>query len=99
MTNVPSTPEELFSWLQASGLLQKYGLKKIGVFGSFARCEPHNDIDILLEDDVFEWKAVEAFREEFQRATGERIDIMIRKFAEPLILKTALRDIQYAPVS
>ena len=91
-----STPDVLFKWLQNSGLQKKYGLKKIGVFGSFARGEPHKDIDLLLEDEHIDWKSLEAFRHEFQIQTGEKLDIMVRQFAEPLIFKTALRDIRYA---
>ena len=99
MTYIPTTPEDLLNWLYSSGMLKKYGIQKIGVFGSFARCEPHKDIDVLLEDDFLDWKLIEAFRNEFQLATGEKLDIMIRKYAEPLILKTALRDIRYATIS
>jgi len=99
MTYIPTTPEDLLHWMHTSGILQKHGIQKIGIFGSFARREPHNDIDVLLEDEVIDWKTIEAFRNEFQLATGEKLDIMVRKFAEPLILKTALRDIRYATIS
>jgi predicted nucleotidyltransferase len=90
-----TSPEQLFECLHSSGLLEKYGIRKIGVFGSFARREVYQDIDLLLEDEEINWKALADFRDEFQLITGQKIDIMVKKYAEPLILRTALRDIQY----
>lgn len=90
------SPHDLFAYLSVSGLLRKYGLKKVGVFGSFARMEPHHDIDLLVEDETINWKELEAFRAEFQAQTGEKLDIMVRHYAEPIILSRAMKDIQYA---
>jgi uncharacterized protein len=90
------SPHDLFEYLSTSGLLDKYGLTRVGVFGSFARMEPYHDIDLLIEDETINWKELEAFRTEFQAQTGEKLDIMVRHFAEPIILNRAMKDIQYA---
>lgn len=90
-----STPEQLFLWLRNSGMLKKYNIRKFGIFGSFARREPFRDIDLLLEDDDVNWESLVEFSREFRFATGKNLDIMVKKYAEPLVLKRALRDIQY----
>ena len=89
------TIQDLFLYFQSSGLIAKYGIHKFGVFGSFARQEPFHDIDILIEDEHIDWKKLEAFRVEFQLATGTPLDIMVRAYAEPIILNRALKEIQY----
>ena len=38
--------------IKSKNLLKKYGFDKIGVFGSFARGEVANDIDIYLVDPI-----------------------------------------------
>jgi predicted nucleotidyltransferase len=93
-----STPENLFIWLRSSGILKKYGLQKVGIFGSFARGENYNDIDFLIEDEVVNWKNLMDFQNEFQAITGQKADIMVKAYAEPLVLKTAFRDFLYETI-
>jgi predicted nucleotidyltransferase len=95
MYTVIHNTHDLFSFLNDSGLLAKYGILKVGVFGSFAREEKFNDIDLLIEDEHFNWKKLEAFRKDFHLATGIPLDIMVKAFAEPVILNRALKDIKY----
>ncbi len=90
-----SSPKKLFGWLKSSGLLTKYGLNKVGVFGSFARNEPYADIDLLVDDPVINWKLLRGFCDEFQEKTRIKLDIMVRQYAEPLILKSAEKDLIY----
>jgi uncharacterized protein len=75
-------------------VLEKYGFNYIGVFGSFARNEPFKDIDILIEEEVDIQKIIQ-FKEEVERLFGVKVDVMIRRFAEPIVLKYALKDVKY----
>jgi len=79
-------------------LFRLYGLKRIGVFGSFARGEKFNDIDLFIEDDI-EYKQVLKLKELLEKKTGLQVDIMQKKYAEPVILYRALKDMRYAAAS
>lgn len=37
--------------LKKKEILKKYGIDRVGVFGSLARGEKYNDIDLFIEDD------------------------------------------------
>jgi predicted nucleotidyltransferase len=86
---------ELKTFLSEEGILKSFGLKRIGVFGSFARGESFQDIDILIEDDIEFSKAL-LFKETLEKKLNVTIDIMLKKFAEPIILFRASKDIKYA---
>jgi len=43
---------ELEALIRKSGILRRFSIRHLGVFGSFARNEPANDIDLLIEDDL-----------------------------------------------
>ena len=81
--------------LREEGILKTFGLKRIGIFGSFARGESFQDIDILVEDDI-DYKKVLLLKEVLERKLGITVDIMLKKFAEPIILFRASKDIEYA---
>jgi len=49
-------------------LFNKFSLTKVAIFGSTARGETSNDIDILIEDNV-DYRSSYEFREELQRLT------------------------------
>lgn len=48
----PQTIQDIQNYFNEHDLFNKYGLTKIGVFGSFARGEKFNDIDLYVEDDI-----------------------------------------------
>ncbi len=82
-------------FLKEEGVLKSFGLKRIGIFGSFARGESFQDIDILVEDDI-DYKKVLLLKEVLEGKLGITVDIMLKKFAEPIILFRAAKDIEYA---
>lgn len=82
-------------FLRMNNVFELYGLKRIGVFGSFARGENYNDIDLILENDLTYNKRI-ALKEFLESSLQIPIDIMIKDFAEPIILHRALKDIKYA---
>lgn len=89
---------ELFLLFDQNNLFRQFGLSRIGVFGSFARGEDFKDIDLFIEDEI-DYRQVILLKELLQRQTGLPIDIMQKKYAEPVILHRALKDMKYAAAS
>jgi len=87
--------EELFSLFDEMGLYKTYGIKKVGVFGSFARGEAFHDIDLFIEEDL-DFRQVQDMKNKLETQTGIPFDIMVKKNAEPVILHRAFKDMQYA---
>ncbi|SDH51504.1 nucleotidyltransferase family protein [Desulfosporosinus hippei] len=85
---------ELESIMHRNNLFKKFKLSKLGVFGSTARGEVSNDIDILIEDNV-DYRSLSVFRDELQKLTNIHIDIVIEKYANPIVLHRAKKEIIY----
>ena len=79
-------------------LLKKYQLKKIGVFGSVARGEKSNDIDLFVEN-VSDYKNLLDFREELEKLLQKKVDIVIDKYANPIVLYRAKKEMLYVTES
>ncbi|HLP57726.1 MAG TPA: nucleotidyltransferase domain-containing protein [Candidatus Deferrimicrobium sp.] len=88
---VPPNVEQFLDLLKKKRLLKKYHLKKLSLFGSFARGEKANDIDILVRD-VKDYNSLIEFKKELELLTKKRVDIMIEKFANPIVLYRASKD-------
>ncbi|MCL2038990.1 MAG: nucleotidyltransferase domain-containing protein [Bacteroidetes bacterium] len=76
-------------------LLEKYNLEKIGVFGSFARGENANDIDLYIDSDNCNLKKMLNLKNDIEKISNKKIDIMLKKYANPIILYYALKDMIY----
>ena len=85
----------LFSLFDQMDLYKTYGIKKVGVFGSFARGEAFRDIDLFIEEDL-KYSQVQDLKNTLENLTGIAFDIMMKKNAEPVILHRAFKDMQYA---
>ncbi len=86
--------ESLKSLLANNHLLGKYGILRLGIFGSFARGEEANDIDLYIEQDIDPYIVLE-FKEELERLTNMKIDLVLKKYANPIILYRAKQDMLY----
>ena len=86
----------LQQYLRNNRIFSKYNLNRIGIFGSFARDDENaNDIDILIEDEIDIDKLIQLkmlLEDSFQR----KVDIVLTKFANPIILYRAQKDLHYA---
>ena len=89
---------DLFLLFSQKDLFRQYGLKRIGVFGSFARGEQFKDIDLFIEEDIG-YREVLHLKNLLENETGLPVDIMQKKHAEPVILYRALKDMKYAAAS
>lgn len=85
---------ELEDIIVRNNLFKKFSLNKLGVFESTARGEASNDIDILIEDNV-DYRSLSVLRDELQRLTNKRIDIVIARYANPIVLHRARKEIIY----
>ena len=87
--------KELFILFDEMRIYQNYGIKKLGVFGSFARGEKFRDIDLFIEEEI-DYNQIMDLKNKLETKTGFSFDIMLKKNAEPVILHRALKDMQYA---
>jgi hypothetical protein len=72
----------------------EYHLDRIGLFGSILDKDDPNDIDILIES-YSDHKDLIKFQDELENATGKSFDLVIEKYASPIILHRAKRNITY----
>jgi predicted nucleotidyltransferase len=79
---------------------EKYRLKKIGIFGSYARNEqtPESDLDLLVEfedntPDLTEKK--EFLRKDIQSVFHLQVDICREKYIKPVFRQQILSDAIY----
>ncbi len=71
------------------------GVNKIGVFDSFTRNENFRDIDLLIEEPV-SLEALMSLQKILKKDIEVPIDIVLSKYAEPIILYRANQDLKYA---
>ena len=83
---------ELF--LNDNQVFDLVGADSIGVFGSFARGEDANDIDILLENTSNKEHII-AIQEDLEKKSGKKFDVVISETANPIILHRAKKDLVY----
>lgn len=88
------TIQELEAILQRENIFQEFGIERLGLFGSFARGESYHDIDILLEQDMH-YKLREQLQARLQAILQTKVDLVPEKFADPIILYRAHKDLKY----
>ena len=81
--------------IKNENLLKKHGLDRIGIFGSFARGEQSNDIDFYIDLDNYNVKNLINLKKELEKITEKEVDIMLKKYANPIVLHRAEKDMKY----
>jgi len=79
-------------------LREKYGVKKIGVFGSYARGEEKesSDIDILIElEKPIGWEFF-YLKDYLEKKLGREVDLVTVNALKPRIRERILREVIYA---
>ena len=94
--------EQITAMLKAhkEELKQKYGVKEIGIFGSYVRGEqkPLSDVDILVEFEkgtkigLLKFINLENYLSE---VLGVKVDLVIKSALKPRIGKYILREVVY----
>lgn len=86
--------DSLVDMIIREGLLKKYNLKKIGVFGSILHSDNPNDIDLYVEE-FNDYNDLIGFKNEIENRTGKEVDIVIEKYASPIIVFRAKKELKY----
>ena len=79
-------------------LREKYGVRRIGIFGSYAKDKQHrkSDIDILVEFkkdiDLFDFIDVKGYLENILK---KRVDLVMKTALKPNIGKRILKEVRY----
>ena len=87
------TLENFKNFLKKEKIFDKYALEKIGVFGSLARGEDGNDIDILVED--LNYKKWISIKDDLENNYHLHLDVVLEKYANPIVLMRAKKEIVY----
>lgn len=88
------TIQELEITLRKEKIFEEFGLTRLGLFGSFAGGEKYQDIDILLEQNM-DYKLREKLKHKLQIILKTKIDLVPQKFADPIIVYRAQKDLKY----
>ena len=83
--------ENILRIFRENKLLAKYRLKDVFVFGSSVRTATPNDIDLLVRD-FQDYNDLLSLRKELSEKTGKSVDVVIEKFANPIILYRANKE-------
>jgi len=94
VSNNNSLIEEFENIMINNNLFERFNLNRVGIFGSAARGEQANDLDVLIEEDV-NYHILSELRDELQKLMKKRIDIVIAKYANPIVLHRARKEIVY----
>jgi predicted nucleotidyltransferase len=89
------TFEALEKAIEKENILKKHKLERIGVFGSFARGETANDIDFYIDTDAYDLKNLPGLKNDLEKISQKSVDIMIKKYANPIVLHRAKKDMRY----
>ena len=79
-------------------LLERFRVKEIGIFGSFARDEADgsSDVDILVEfEEPIGWDVLD-LREYLEGILGRKVDVVSRKALKPALSEGILREVIFA---
>jgi predicted nucleotidyltransferase len=96
------TKETILEYLSSnkSELREKYGVIKIGLFGSYARGEESDDSDIDLAIEIEkDKKNISNFfglKREMERVFDKKVDLGIESSLKPIAKKYILKEILYA---
>lgn len=82
-------------YLRTNQIFDRFGLNRLGVFGSFARGEVFQDIDVMVEEDI-PYQQIIQLRDTLQQDLHIPVDVLLKRFAEPIILHRAMKDVKYA---
>ncbi|MDR2171405.1 MAG: nucleotidyltransferase domain-containing protein [Planctomycetaceae bacterium] len=89
------TFDELARVMVEENILEKYELEKIGIFGSFARGEEANDIDFYIDSETYDLQKLIELKNDLEKISQKPVDIMIKKYANPIVLHRAQKDMKY----
>ena len=104
MNNRPLTKKIIYAELQKNkAVLEQYGVKQIGLFGSFVRNEgtEESDIDFLVdfEKEKKTLKNLVNLGDFLETVFGKKVDIVTPQGLSPYIGPYILKEVQYATIT
>ena len=91
--------EEILKAIQQNNAsLRKYGVRRLGVFGSFARDEagPDSDVDVLVELEKKTFRSYMGLKLFLEELLGRPVDLVLTESIKPRLRETILRETVYA---
>lgn len=85
---------QLIEMILTDRLLSKYHLKRIGIFGSILYSNNPNDIDLYIEE-FNDYNDLIGLKNEIEEKTGKTVDVVIEKYASPIISYRAKKELKY----
>ena len=79
--------------------LQRFGVKKLGLFGSVARGEQTggSDLDFVVEFEIKSFDAYMDLKAFLEQLFGVKVDLVLSDVIKPRIRKAILSEAVYAP--
>lgn len=71
--------------LRQRDTFKTFGITQLGIFGSFVRGEPYQDIDFLLEQEL-DFETRQRLKKHLSTILKQKVDLVSAKFADPIIL-------------
>ena len=91
--------QEVLQILEKNRLsIKKFGVKRIGLFGSFARDEagPSSDVDILVDLEKKTFRSYMGLKFFLEEIFGRRVDLVLTESIKPRLRETILHETVYA---
>ncbi len=81
-----------------NNILNQFGVRKLGIFGSCARGEESkdSDIDVLVEFDEKTFDNYMGLKLFLEEKLGRKIDLVIIDALKPALREEVLREVKYA---
>lgn len=101
MTPVQTKTELIERIIASQQPLRAYGIKQLGIFGSFARDEAkeNSDVDFFIDFDI-EYKTLKNFvrlSRYLQDLTGRKVEIVTPQSLNKYIGKYITQEVEYVP--
>jgi uncharacterized protein len=85
---------DLHTLFVSRNIFDQLGIKRIGIFGSYARGEKYKDIDLLLDEDPG-YKKREILKALVETEMHTSCDVVVKSQLEPIILFYVTKDLVY----
>lgn len=84
---------------EKSDPIRKFGVKQIGIFGSFARGEQkkNSDVDVLVEMERSTFDTYMGLLFFLEELFGRKVDLVEKDTIKPIIRDRVLRETLYVP--
>jgi predicted nucleotidyltransferase len=95
----PKTEEVLKQLEVHRDAIKAHGVRRLGLFGSYARGEPspRSDLDFVVEFETKSFDAYMDLKDYLEGLLGRRVDLVISDTIKPRLRKTILQEAVHAP--